>query len=71
MVLNPSTAECASDFSAMNLIKSDVRNLLSQDSVRMLLTIKQHGPSFDSFCPDRAITPKPKPNPVTNKLNYY
>lgn len=55
MVISPSTAECERGFSAMNLIKSDVRNSLSQDSLRMLLTVKQHGPTFELFNPDRAI----------------
>jgi hypothetical protein len=55
LVISPSTAECERGFSQMKLIKTELRNSLTDDSLRILMTIKHHGPSLEDFNADRAI----------------
>lgn len=55
LVISPSTAQCERGFSQMKLIKTELRNGLSDDSLRMLMAIKHHGPSLENFVADRAI----------------
>lgn len=55
LILPFSTAECERGFSQLNLIKNDVRNRLSTDTVNDLLMIKLYGPSLTDFSPDEAI----------------
>lgn len=55
LILPFSTAECERGFSQLNLIKSDIRNRLSTDTVNDLLMVKLYGPNLTDFCPDEAI----------------
>lgn len=55
MVISPSTATCERGFSAMNLVKTNLRAKLSQSSLQNLLTIMIDGPLLKDFVPGPAI----------------
>jgi hypothetical protein len=55
LVVSPTTAQCERGFSAMKQLKTQLRNCLKQDTLQMLMTIQQHGPSLEDFCSEKAI----------------
>ena len=56
LVVIPSTAECERGFSCMKLIKTHTRNTMTQETLQLLMTVKQLGPSLANFIPDKAIS---------------
>ncbi len=59
LVVQPSTADVERGFSAMNLIKTDGRNLLSLETLDLLLCISLNGPDIDVRPHAPGTTPKP------------
>ncbi|KAH3889521.1 hypothetical protein DPMN_013578 [Dreissena polymorpha] len=53
LTISPSTAECERCFSKMNLIKTDKRTSLQDDSLASLVRI--NGPKLKEFNPGPAI----------------
>ncbi|XP_006823169.1 zinc finger protein 862-like [Saccoglossus kowalevskii] len=56
MAVSPSTASCERAFSKQNIIKTQLRTSLTQESLRNQLMIMLEGPALKDFNPDSSIT---------------
>lgn len=56
LVISPTTAECERGFSAMKQVKTQLRNCIKQDTLQMLMTVQQHGPTLEKFSPEKAVS---------------
>ena len=54
-VLPPHTADCERDFSNMKLIKTDIRNRMSENTLDCLMRISLEGPPLEKFPYERAV----------------
>ncbi|XP_070550749.1 zinc finger protein 862-like [Ptychodera flava] len=55
MAVSPSTASCERAFSKQNVIKTQLRSVMTQESLRHQLMIMTEGPELKDFDPDRSI----------------
>lgn len=55
LAISGSTAQCERSFSAQNIIKTNLRATLNQDSLQMLMRVKVEGPPLAEFNPTESI----------------
>ena len=48
-VLAITSVECERAFSAMNVVKTEVRNKMSNNTLNNLITVRMHGPTIHQF----------------------